>query len=57
MVAPDLNNKGVLLRPNSRWLTDHVESMEAFLLYESITLVIPTIIAAVYFWRRRGEWW
>ena len=42
---------------NFRWLTDHVESFEAFVLYESVTLVIPTIVAAVYFWRRRGEWW
>ncbi len=42
---------------NFRWLTDHVDSFEAFLLYEGLTLVIPTIVAAVYFWRRRKEWW
>ena len=34
-----------------------VDDPEAFLLYEGVTLVIPTIIAAIYFWRRRGEWW
>jgi magnesium transporter len=42
---------------NFRWLTDHIDSLETFLLYEGVTLVIPTIVAAVYFWRRRGEWW
>jgi magnesium transporter len=42
---------------NFRWLTEHVDSFEAFVLYEGATLVIPTIVAAVYFWRRRTEWW
>jgi len=42
---------------NFRWLTDHIESLEAFVLYESVTLVIPTIVAAVYFWRRKEDWW
>src|ERR687898_846440 len=35
---------------NFRWLTDHIASFEAFVLYESVTLVIPTILAAGYFW-------
>jgi magnesium transporter len=42
---------------NFAWLIDHVRSFEAFVLYESLTLVIPTVLAAVYFWRRREEWW
>ena len=42
---------------NFGWLTDHIDSFEAFVLYEGITLVIPTILAGVYFWRRREEWW
>jgi magnesium transporter len=42
---------------NFRWLTDHVDSFRAFVLYEGVTLVIPTVVAAVYFWRRRREWW
>src|SRR5215207_1948797 len=42
---------------NFRWLTNHIDSFEAFVLYESATLVIPTVVAAAYFWRRRKEWW
>jgi magnesium transporter len=41
---------------NFKWLTDHVESFEAFLFYETVGLVLPTIIAAVIFWRRRRDW-
>jgi Mg2+ and Co2+ transporter CorA len=41
---------------NFRWLTDHIESFEAFLLYETICLVLPTIAVAVFFWRRRKDW-
>jgi hypothetical protein len=25
-------------------------------IYEALGLVLPTLIAAVYFWRRRREW-
>ena len=42
---------------NFGWLTDHIDSFEAFVLYEGITLVIPTILAGIYFWRRREQWW
>jgi magnesium transporter len=41
---------------NFRWLTDHVDTLEAFLLYEVLGLVLPTVLAAIYFWRRRREW-
>ena len=42
---------------NFKWLTDHVASLEAFVVYETLGLVLPTALAAVYFWRRRREWW
>jgi magnesium transporter len=41
---------------NFRWLVDHVASFEAFAIYETLGLVLPTAVAAVYFWRRRREW-
>jgi magnesium transporter len=41
---------------NFGWLVRHIDSLEAFLIYDGIGLVIPTIFAAVYFWRRRREW-
>jgi magnesium transporter len=41
---------------NFRWLIDHVDTLEAFLLYEVLGLVLPTVLAAIYFWRRRREW-
>jgi magnesium transporter len=41
---------------NFGWLVDHVASFEAFAIYETLGLVLPTAIAAVYFWRRRREW-
>jgi magnesium transporter len=41
---------------NFRWLIDHVASFEAFAIYEPLGLILPTVIAAVYFWRRRREW-
>jgi hypothetical protein len=34
----------------------HIDSFEAFLIYDGIGIVIPTIIAAAYFWRRRRDW-
>jgi magnesium transporter len=42
---------------NFGWLVRHIDSFEAFLLYDGVGLVIPTVVAAVYFWRRRTEWW
>ena len=41
---------------NFKWLTDHIDTFEAFLVYETLGLILPTVIAAVYFWRRRREW-
>lgn len=41
---------------NFKWLTDHVDTLEAFIAYEAVGLVLPTLIAAAYFWRRRREW-
>jgi magnesium transporter len=41
---------------NFRWLTNHVESLQTFLIYGVGGLVVPTLLAAVYFWRRRREW-
>jgi magnesium transporter len=41
---------------NFGWLVGHIDSLEAFLIYDGIGLVLPTVLAAVYFWRRRREW-
>jgi magnesium transporter len=41
---------------NFGWLVDHIESLEAFVIYEALGLVLPTVLAAIYFWRRRREW-
>jgi magnesium transporter len=41
---------------NFGWVVRHIDSLEAFLIYDGIGLVLPTIVAAVYFWRRRREW-
>jgi magnesium transporter len=41
---------------NFGWLVRHISSFEAFLIYETVGLVIPTVIAAIVFWRRRREW-
>jgi len=41
---------------NFGWLTDHVKSLEAFLIFGVGGLLVPTMIAAAYFWRRRREW-
>jgi magnesium transporter len=41
---------------NFRWLTDHISSFEAFVFYETVGLVLPTLLGAAYFWRRRREW-
>jgi magnesium transporter len=41
---------------NFGWLVRHINSLEAFLIYDGIGIVIPTIIAAAYFWRRRQDW-
>ena len=42
---------------NFGWLVRHIDSFEAFLIYDGVGLVIPTVVAAVYFWRRRSDWW
>jgi magnesium transporter len=41
---------------NFGWMVRHIDSFEAFLIYDGIGIVIPTIIAAAYFWRRRSDW-
>ncbi len=41
---------------NFGWLTDHIASLEAFVIYDGLGLVLPTVLAAIYFWRRRREW-
>ncbi len=41
---------------NFRWLVGHVESQSAFLIFGVLGPLVPTVIAAVYFWRRRREW-
>jgi Mg2+ and Co2+ transporter CorA len=41
---------------NFGWLVRHIDSLEAFLIYDGIGLLLPTIVAAVIFWRRRREW-
>jgi magnesium transporter len=41
---------------NFGWLVSHVQSFRAFLIWDVGALVVPTVIAAIYFWRRRSEW-
>jgi magnesium transporter len=41
---------------NFGWLVSHVQSFQAFLIWDVGGLLIPTAIAAIYFWRRRREW-
>jgi magnesium transporter len=41
---------------NFQWLTDHVRSLESFLVFGVGSLLVPTVFAVVYFWRRRHEW-
>jgi len=41
---------------NFKWLTDHIDTLGAFVFYETLGLVLPTVLAAIYFWRRRREW-
>jgi magnesium transporter len=41
---------------NFGWMVRRIDSFEAFLIYDGIGIVIPTIIAAAYFWRRRRDW-
>jgi magnesium transporter len=42
---------------NFGWLTDHISSFAAFLLYDGLLLIVPTVLLAIYFWRRRADWW
>jgi len=41
---------------NFGWLVDHIASLEAFIVYSLAGLVLPTVLAAVWFWRRRRDW-
>jgi magnesium transporter len=41
---------------NFGWMVRHIDSLEAFLIYDGVGLVVPTLFAAVYFWRRRRDW-
>jgi magnesium transporter len=41
---------------NFGWLVRHTDSFGSFVLWESVGLVLPTLLIAVYFWRRRREW-
>jgi len=41
---------------NFAWLVRHIETTEAFVGYGLGGLLIPTAVAAAYFWRRRREW-
>jgi magnesium transporter len=41
---------------NFGWLVRHTESFGSFVLWESVGLVLPTLLIAAYFWRRRREW-
>jgi magnesium transporter len=41
---------------NFGWLVEHIDTLEAFVIYEALGLVLPTVLGAIYFWRRRREW-
>ena len=41
---------------NFGWLVDHIASLEAFIVYSLVGLVLPTVLAAAWFWRRRRDW-
>jgi magnesium transporter len=41
---------------NFGWLVDHIASLEAFIVYSLLGLVLPTVLAGVWFWRRRRDW-
>ena len=41
---------------NFKWLTDHIQSLHAFLIWDVLGLIVPTVVVGVYFWRRRREW-
>jgi magnesium transporter len=41
---------------NFGWLVDHIDTLEALVIYDGLGLVLPTVLAAIYFWRRRREW-
>ena len=41
---------------NFGWLVDQIDTMAAFLIWTTIGLVIPSVLLAIYFWRRRREW-
>jgi len=41
---------------NFGWLVRHISTPQAFVGYGIGGLVIPTLLVAAYFWRRRREW-
>ena len=41
---------------NFGWLTDHIDSLASFVIWMTVGLVIPSVLLAIYFWRRRREW-
>ena len=41
---------------NFKWLTDHVESQHAFLVFGAGGLIIPTVILITLFWVKRHDW-
>ena len=42
---------------NFGWLTDHIDSLAAFVLYDGLDAGRPDVLAGIYFWRRREQWW
>ena len=41
---------------NFGWMTDRIDTFETFLVFDGIGLLVPTVLAGIYFWRRRREW-
>jgi magnesium transporter len=41
---------------NFGWLVGHIDGLSHFLVYGIGGLVIPTVLLAIYFWRRREDW-
>jgi len=41
---------------NFGWLVDGIKSQTDFLVLEGASLVLPTVLLAIYFWRRRADW-
>jgi magnesium transporter len=41
---------------NFKWLTDHIETLHAFLIYGVGALLVPTVILLTLFWVKRRDW-